>query len=373
MKAGKTIPLDVICNVEYGTRVVQKRDGGSIYPVYGGGGATFQMDEFNREDRLVIARFGMSAGCTRFIAGKFFLNDSGLTVSPKNGALLPRFLDYQMLSLNDDIYALGKGTAQKNLDVPVFRTLPLFVPSDTKEQQRIVGILDQAFDDIATAKANAEKNLQNARSLFESHLQSVFAQRGEGWVVRKIGEVAKHSLGKMLDKAKNKGEPQPYLRNINVRWFTFDVSDLLQMPFLPTEMDKYTAVKGDVLVCEGGYPGRAAIWNEDYPVYFQKALHRVRFHQPEHNKWFVYYLSAQDASGELKQHFSGTGIQHFTGEVLARFEIPLPPLLELRRAVAKFDALAEETQRLESLYQRKLAALDALKQSLLHQAFSGQL
>jgi len=99
----------------------------------------------------------------------------------------------------------------------------------------------------------------------------------------------------------------------------------------------------------------------------------VRFHQPEHNKWFVYYLSVQDSSGQLKQHFSGTGIQHFTGEVLARFTITVPPLPELRRAVAEFDELAAETQRLESLYQRKLAALDTLKKSLLHQAFSGQL
>jgi len=241
------------------------------------------------------------------------------------------------------------------------------------EQHRIVAILDEAFDGIATAKANAEKNLQNAHALFESHLQSVFTERGEGWVVKKVSEIAKHSLGKMLDKAKNKGEPQPYLRNINVRWFTFDLSDLLEMSFLPTEAEKYTAVKGDVLICEGGYPGRAAIWNEDYPIYFQKALHRVRFHEPELNKWFVYYLSVQASSGQLKQHFSGTGIQHFTGEVLARFPIPVPPLPELRLAVAKFDELSDETQRLESLYQQKLTALDALKKSLLHQAFSGQL
>ena len=241
------------------------------------------------------------------------------------------------------------------------------------EQQRIVSLLDEAFEGIATAKANAEKNLQNARALFESHLQSVFSQRGKGWVEKRVSEIAKHSLGKMLDKAKNKGEPQPYLRNINVRWFVFDLSDLLQMPFLPTEAEKYTAVKGDVLICEGGYPGRAAIWNEDYPIYFQKALHRVRFHEPELNKWFVYFLSVQDSSGQLKQHFSGTGIQHFTGEALARFTIPVPPLPELRRAVEKFDALNQETQRLASLYTRKLAALEALKKSLLHRAFSGEL
>ena len=127
------------------------------------------------------------------------------------------------------------------------------------------------------------------------------------------------------------------------------------------------------MICEGGYPGRAAIWDEDYPIYFQKALHRVRFHEPEINKLFVYYLSVQDSSGQLKKHFSGTGIQHFTGEVLARFPIPVPPLAELRRAVAKFEDLQEQTQRLARLYEKKIAALEALKKSLLHQAFSGEL
>jgi len=288
--------------------------------------------------------------------------------------IIPVFFNYYSQSTDylDAVDAETSGTTRNRVSRANLGKIAVPVPP-LPEQQRIVGILDDAFDSIATATATAEQNLQNARALFESHLQSVFTQRGEGWVVKKVSEVAKHSLGKMLDKAKNKGELQPYLRNINVRWFNFDLSDLLQMPFLPSESDKYTAVKGDVLICEGGYPGRAAIWNENYPVYFQKALHRVRFHEPEHNKWFLYYLYVQDMSGELKQHFSGTGIQHFTSEVLARFEIPLPPLQELRKAVAKFDELAEETQRLESLYQRKLAALDELKKSLLHQAFSGAL
>ena len=278
------------------------------------------------------------------------------------------------------LYFLGTVSAQDlvqdhaypSLNLPLISGIPIFLPP-LPEQHRIVALLDEAFNGIATARANAEKNLHNARALFESHLQSVFAQPGEGWITRRVSEVAKHSLGKMLDKAKNKGDLQPYLRNMNVRWFEFDLSDLLEMPFLPTEAEKYTAVKGDILICEGGYPGRAAIWDEDYPIHFQKALHRVRFHEPEHNKWFVYFLYAQYKAGELKKHFNGAGIQHFTGEGLARFEVPLPPLPQLRRAVEKFDALAAETQRLESLYQRKLAALDALKQSLLHQAFSGAL
>lgn len=134
------------------------------------------------------------------------------------------------------------------------------------------------------------------------------------WPRMRIAEIAEHSLGKMLDHTKNKGEPQRYLRNINVRWFAFDLSDVLEMRFLPEETGKYTAVKGDLLICEGGYPGRAAIWDQDYPIYFQKALHRVRFHTPEHNRWCLYYLHALDLAGTLKRHFNGSGIQHFTGE-----------------------------------------------------------
>ena len=133
--------LEEVCSVDYGTRVVQKRDGGSIYPVYGGGGATFFMDTFNRENQMVIARFAMSEQCTRFVEGKFFLNDSGLTVSPKdNKVLFQKFLDYQLLFLNDYIYSLSRGAAQKNLDVPAFRTIEIAFPESTSEQKRVATI-----------------------------------------------------------------------------------------------------------------------------------------------------------------------------------------------------------------------------------------
>ena len=306
-----------------------------------------------------------------------FLNQDDIAISRQLMAIrvtgaYPHFVHAFLSSTFDHFQSLSTGAAIPGISREQVLGLEIPIPP-LHEQQRIVGILDEAFDSIATAKANAEKNLQNARALFESHLQTVFTKRGEGWMDKAIGDIANHSLGKMLDKAKNKGTMQQYLRNINVRWFTFDLSDLLEMPFLSSEAAKYTANKGDVLICEGGYPGRAAIWNEDYPIFFQKALHRVRFHEPEHNKWFVYFLYSQDRSGELRQHFTGTGIQHFTGEVLSRFIFPIAPLPVLRRLIARFDELYLETQQLESLYQQKLAALDELKKSLLHQAFSGKL
>ncbi len=288
--------------------------------------------------------------------------------------LLPAFFNYYSQSPEylSAVDSETTGTTRKRISRTKLGLIPIPVPP-IEEQQRIVRILDEAFDGITTAKANTEKNLQNARALFESHLQSMFVQRGEGWTRKSVGEVSTHSLGKMLDKAKNKGKPERYLRNLNVRWFDFDLSDLLEMRFLPEEVDKYTVVRGDVLICEGGYPGRAAIWQEDYPIYFQKALHRVRFHNPDYNRWFVYFLYSQDRSGDLRQHFSGTGIQHFTGETLDHYTVPIPPLAELDRLLPHMDGLLRETERLESIYQRKLDTLDELKKSLLYHAFSGQL
>jgi type I restriction enzyme S subunit len=191
-----------------------------------------------------------------------------------------------------------------------------------------------------------------------------------GWQRKKVSEIAQHSLGKMLDKAKNKGELKPYLRNLNVRWFGFDLSDVLEMRFLPTEEAKYTAVKGDVLVCEGGYPGRAAIWEQDEPIYFQKALHRVRFYQPEHNKWFLYYLHACDLDGTLKKHFNGAGIQHFTGEALNQFEIPLPPLPEQRRIIDILDDAFNSIATAKANAEKNLQNARALFESHLQAVFT---
>ena len=191
-----------------------------------------------------------------------------------------------------------------------------------------------------------------------------------GWQIKKVSEIAKHSLGKMLDKAKNKGEPKPYLRNLNVRWFDFDLSDVLEMRFLPKEADKFTAVKGDVLICEGGYPGRAAIWNQDEPIYFQKALHRVRFHEPERSQWFLYYLLSKDLDGTLKNHFNGAGIQHFTGEALAQFEVPLPPLSEQRRIVGILDEAFEGLATAKANAEQNLQNARALFESHLQAVFT---
>lgn len=342
------------------------------YPILGSAGNLmgYATDYICESGTTIIGRKG-NISKPLFINERFWNVDTAFGFYPKRlDELDNRFLYY--LCLNIDFESLNRGTTIPSLVKSELQRIPLNVPCFS-EQQCIVAILDEAFAAIDKAKTNAERNLKNARELFESSLDSIFNSKEVGWRKETLGRVAEHSLGKMLDKNKNKGVPHKYLRNQSVRWFEFDLSDLGEMLFLESEVNKYTAVKGDVLVCEGGYPGRAAIWDEDYAIYFQKALHRVRFHKTVYNKLFVYYLFFLDKTDRLKSHFSGTGIQHFTGQALNRLVVPLPPEDKAEAIIKRLDLLLAETQRLGTVYERKLARLDELKKSLLQKAFSGEL
>ena len=372
MREGNIIPLEEACIVEYGTRVVHKRDGGSGYPVYGGGGATFEMERFNREDRLIIARFGMSEQCTRFVEGKFFLNDSGLTVSPKNGLMIQRFLDYQILALNDDIYGLGKGTAQKNLDVPVFREIPLFVPDDLREQERIVVLLDEAFAGLATAKANAERNLQNARAIFESHLQSVFSQRGEGWVERTLGNLCDFLNGFAFNSGDAVAESQTQLvrmGNLYGNQLDLDRNPVFYPDSFATEHLRYVLKEHDIIMSLTGTTGK-----EDYgfAVRIPDCRHTLLMNQRimkfdviRHDiiddGYLLHYLRSRCFLDILYPTANGTRQANLSSVTIKLLPVPLCSLKEQKVIANKLDDLQQETQHLTLLYERKLTALEELK------------
>ena len=179
--------LGEVAMIEYGTRVVQKKDGGSIYPVYGGGGATFKMDTFNREDRMVIARFAMSKQCTRIVKGKFFLNDSGLTVATSSSLLSQLYLDRCLMSMNDKIYSLGNGAAQKNLDMKAFVRLVIPVPP-LSTQTAIVSELDALSAIIADHKSLLKKYDELEQSIFYDMFGDP-VKNDKGWVVKTLSEV----------------------------------------------------------------------------------------------------------------------------------------------------------------------------------------
>ena len=166
--------LGEVCNIDFGTRVVRSRDAGSIYPVYGGGGATFKMDIFNREDCMVISRFGMSEQCTRFVKGKFFLNDSGLTLSMKEECMIQPFMDWEILSLNNTRYSLGRGAAQKNLDTKALADVIISYPTSLSQQRAIVARLDSAFAQIDLLKIKLQRTLAECDALKQAMLREVF-------------------------------------------------------------------------------------------------------------------------------------------------------------------------------------------------------
>ena len=191
----------------------------------------------------------------------------------------------------------------------------------------------------------------------------------ESWAWVCVGSVADCRLGKMLDRTKNKGVPRKYLRNVNVRWFDFDLSDLMEMRFEDSELAKFALRRGDVLICEGGEPGRSAVWDDrQTDIYFQKAIHRVRFQDIVDPSFFCIAIRASADDGRLQEYFTGTGISHFTGRGLRAYSFPFPPLAEQRRIVGKVDELMGLCDRLEASLATAQDARRRLLDALLHEA-----
>ena len=169
------------------------------------------------------------------------------------------------------------------------------------------------------------------------------------WEKVKLGEVTESCLGKMLDQKKNKGSYKPYLANVNVRWGFFDLDNLQEMRFEDDEDEKYGIKYGDLIICEGGEPGRCAIWKEQIPnMKIQKALHRVRVHDIMDFRFVYYWFLLAGKQGALKQYYTGATIMHMQVQKLKEVLIDKPPLIVQQRIGAyleTFDNLIENNQK----------------------------
>jgi type I restriction enzyme, S subunit len=267
-------------------------------------------------------------------------------------------------------------TGIRNLDGDAYKAIQIPIPP-LSEQHRIVGLLDEAFAGLATAKANAEKNLQNARALFESHLQSVFADQWQTGELITLTDLATDITdGDHLPPPKSPtGVPFITIGNIVKETRTIDFSDTFMVP-----RAYYDALKpykkprqGDVLFTVTGSFGIPVIVRDDTEFCFQRHIGLVRPKPETNSSWLYYLLMSPQLFKQANDGATGTAQKTVSLKLLRSFVVPKVSPKQQKQAVEKFDALVDETQRLADLYSRKCAALEALKKSLLHQAFSGEL
>ncbi len=195
------------------------------------------------------------------------------------------------------------------------------------------------------------------------------------WV--RLPQVAISELGKTLDKEKNKGELYPYLCSINVQWNKINLSKIKEARFEYTELEKYRLQSGDLLVCEGGEVGRSAIWNSNQEMYYQNALHRIRFLGNISPNYFLIILKCYKQMNIIDEHSKGVTIKHLVQSSLNSIYFPLPPLAEQSRIVSeieKYELLIVEYDKLEQ-QKTKLdnEIYDKLKKSILQYAIQGKL
>ena len=275
---------------------------------------------------------------------------------------------------------MSGAVGHKRVSKEFIESYPIPVPP-LPEQQRIVGLLDKAFAGVATAKANAEKNLQNVRAIFESHLQSVFTQRGKGWVEKTLGDVCEFVGGSQPPKSSrpkvtapsksvfSKTKTADNIRLIQIRDYKSDK----HVVYIPRSQARRFCSADDVMIGRYGPPLFQILRGLDgaYNVALMKTV-------PDESKlsceFLFYFLKHSTILQYVIYHSErAAGQIGVTKETLRPYPIALPSLTEQRKVVETITELESETQRLASLYGRKLAALEALKKSLLHQAFTGEL
>jgi type I restriction enzyme S subunit len=317
---------------------------------------------------------GVATGRSGSIGNVFYIEED---FWPLNTALYvkdfhgnnPRFVFHLLKDFDLKRFATGTGVPTLNRN---FVHDELVNVPPLAEQQRIVGLLDEAFEGIATARATAEKNLQNARALFESHLQSVFSQRGKGWVEKKLSEVCEIT-SKLVDPRKKEFLDLTHVGAGNIESQTGAFVDLMtareeglisgKFLFDPS-MVLYSKIRPYLM--KAARPDFSGLCSADmYPL--------APFPTEITRDYLFHLLMSKGFTDYAIQGSARAGMPKVNREHLFEFKVWLPPVTLQKDLAEKLDALHEETQRLASLYTRKLAALEALKKSLLHRAFSGEL
>lgn len=334
-----------------------KGNNDGIYPFFVSGFNTKKIDNYLIDGKSIFLPTGGNF-FVHYFDGKCAYSTDTWSIRTTNNVDI-RYLYYYLI-LNQDYIGkkLFKGATIKHLQKNDLRDLKIMTPS-LPEQQRIVKILDEVFENIAKAKENAEKNLANSKELFESYLQNVFINSGSNWEDKKLNDISDNLDNKRIPITKNvrsSGE-YPY----------YGASGVVDY------VGEYIFDDDLLLVSEDG----ANLLARTYPIAFSVTgklwvnnhAHILKFEDIESQKFVEYYLN----SIKLDPYVSGMAQPKLNQKMLNLIPIPYPSLSEQRSIVTKLDALSSETKKLELIYKQKIADLDELKKSILQKAFVGEL
>ena len=297
-----------------------------------------------------------------------------------NASLVQKEFLYRLLEWDMDQIKLAHGTGTTMMHVSKGSMESRVVPiPPLPEQQRIVTILDEAFEGISTATANAKKNLANAREIFQSQLKSVFTQKGGSWVVATIGDIAQIKGGKRVPKGYKLSSTQtkyPYLRVTDFHDDgSIDMSDLRYVDAsVHSQIKKYIITPKDLYISIAGTIGKTGIIPDELNgANLTENACRLVFRSDINNRFIYYFTRTSDFIEQTGLNTRTAAQPKLALSRLSTTVIRIPNLKEQSKIVSKLDELSAETRKLEVIYLQKIAAFEELKKSILNQAFSGQL
>ena len=379
---GETIykTLDEVASIEFGTRVVKSKVAGTQYPVYGGGGETFRIDSYNRENRVVVGRFALSKQCTRFVSGKFFLNDSGLTVKTKDATVLIQdLLDKLILYSNDLIYNLARGAGQKNLNINDFKELKISFPLNIEKQQHIVKILDKA-EEIHTKKKLANEKLDEfLKSTFIDMFGDPVTNPNNyqfvclGDLTTEICDIGSNGSNAVVAKNLKMSDTEDYAYMIRAVNFS-DNNIFENMKYVSKEVydffRKSQIFGNEIIMCKIGSAGKSWLMPKlNKPTSLGLNSFLMPFNDNTNRIFIYHYLNTSYGQIEINTRVSGAVTKSITKGAIRTIPVYLPDIKQQNQ----FAQIVQKAEAQKKKNQKVIEQMDNLFNSLMQQAFNSSL
>ncbi len=334
-------------------------------------------NEFTREKGspqsgdLIVSAVGTLGKCYLVKkSDKFYFKDASVLWFSNNGNVEPKFIEYafESNSILKQVFHKSMGATVGTLTISRAKNIKLSVPS-LPEQQRIVKILDETFKKLEIARINTEKNLRNAKELFESYLQSVFTKKGKDWEEKTLGDIGKPSMCKRILKHQTSSVGEiPFYK---IGTFGKTPNAFISKEIYNEFRTKYSfPKKGDILISASGTIGRRVRYDGE-PAFFQDS--NIVWISNDEKQVLNDYLYVFYEFCDWRPS-KGATIARLYNSNLTSIKIVFPKSLGVQKEIIKkLDALSAKTKKLEKIYQQKIDNLDELKKSILQKAFNGEL